>query len=396
MTYLTDENIDFIYDDIRTKGITSENLLHEMVDHICCMLEPQLSENNTFDTLYQNFINTLHQNQFSKIQFQTNLSTNLKFQNMKKSMFISGAIGTFMLISGVLFKINHWPGAGIMLVLATFIIVALFLPTFFIVGYRENEEKRNLFLTIIGYLTVSFLILGPVFKIMHWPGTDFLVFFGPLLLATLFLPFYLVSVFRKSNETRTNYLFIILLVAIGFSFMYSLSAVNMTKDRIDRYYEAYNANLDAYELFAHKSDSLYSLPDSTNSLQALGSVHTASTALAADIDKLMLSLIQSANSPEATLRNFSIKDDKKVGKKMLDETDEDKILAEKIEDFRNLALSSTEDKDERQILMSHLDFTEQMDPYEYLSFEREPLIYILFQLSYIKKNIALAELELVK
>lgn len=395
MNELTDEYIDFIYQDVEKRGIYTETLLHEMVDHICCMIEPQLGKGIPFTQLYQELVNSLHENQFSNIQHQTNLSTNLKFQFMKKSMFISGALGTAALISGVIFKINHWPGASILLVLSTFVIVALFLPLFFIVQYKESTEKKNLFLSIVGYFTISFLILGPVFKIMHWPFTDFFIFFGPLLLATLFIPFYLISIFKKANETKTNYIFIIILVSIGFSFLYSLSIVNISKTRADSFQASYLQNLSSADLFTRKTDSLYTLPDSLHSLANKQQIHESRKALNTQVDQLMLQLIQAANNSNATLTQFENRDDKKVGQKILNANENKKLLVENIEQLRNAIIASEADDISRKLALSRLDFTAETDAYNFVTFEKEPLIAILHTLSRIKLNATLAEYELL-
>lgn len=48
MNTITEENIDFIYRDVQVKGITLEGLLDEMVDHICCSIEPDINEGVLF------------------------------------------------------------------------------------------------------------------------------------------------------------------------------------------------------------------------------------------------------------------------------------------------------------------------------------------------------------
>jgi len=401
MNKLTEENIDFIYNDVREKGITMNVLVDEMVDHICCCIEPEIAKGQEFITTYTNFISTIENSVFKNIQHQTVLSINLKFQFMKKVMFISGVVATILLVVGVFFKINHLPGAGMILVLGTFTIVTTFLPLFFIVSYKEQTEKKNVMLSIIGYFTITFLILGPVFRIMHWPFTGFLFFFGPLLLATIFLPVYLVSVFRKTNETKTNFMFIIILVAIGFSFMYSLSAVNISKDVLEKYNSIYVNNLKVVEMFELKNEEInkkLKLDTTLSQLQLknIDSIEFKTLEIKNVLDELMLSMIQKANSDKATLKSFDKKDNKKVCKQIMEINDNNKKLYELVENYQKFMIANTNNDYKKEIVNNYLSFEYFKDKNEYFNFKNSTLIDALVILSSFEKNIEMAEYEILK
>jgi len=401
MNKLSDENIDFIYLEISKKGITMEVLLDEMVDHVCCCIEPEILKGTDFMTAYNNFIQNIDNSVFKNIQHQTLLSTNLKFQNMKKVMFISGVLATILLVIGATFKIYHLPGAGVSLVLGTFIIVSTFLPLFFIVSYREQTEKKNILLSVIGYITITFLILGPIFKIMHWPYTNILFYFGPLLLATIFLPVYLVSVFRKANETKTNFLFIIMLISIGFSFMYSLSAVNISKDILVQYDSIYQQNIKTVEMFKLKNESFvteFKLDSTKTETQKLEieKIKASTLELENELDSLMLTMIRKVNSETSTFTEFENKDDKKVCKEIMELDENDKNLKKNIEDYQILMLSYANDEIQKQIINNYLGFDYLKDKYDYFNFKSSTLIDALAILSMMQKNIQLAEYEVLK
>lgn len=100
MNTITEENIDFIYRDVQVKGITLEGLLDEMVDHICCSIEPDINEGVLFKIAYKNLMDTVESSTFKNVQHQTLLSTNLKFQNMKKLMVVLGSLSALFLSAG--------------------------------------------------------------------------------------------------------------------------------------------------------------------------------------------------------------------------------------------------------------------------------------------------------
>jgi len=48
---------------------------------------------------------------------------------MKKIAFVSGALSFSLVALGILFKIQHWPGASILLVLGLGINALIFIPS---------------------------------------------------------------------------------------------------------------------------------------------------------------------------------------------------------------------------------------------------------------------------
>ena len=399
MNTITDEQIEFIYNDVRQKGITMPILLDEMVDHICCSIEPEMYKGTAFRIAYNNLMNNIESSTFKNVQHQTLLSTNLKFIKMKKTMFITGFLGTFFLVSGTVFKINHWPGASISLLVGMLIIVFLFLPLFFFTSYKEQVEKKNILLHIIGYLTLSFLLLGPLFRILHWPFTDFFFFYGPITLAALFLPVYLVSVFKKANETKTNYLFIIILIGIGTSTLFMLHSANLSKELLDKYDSSYHKNLRVTRLFEAKNDSLilqYSKNEKFSSQkQSVEKIQKQTTEINNFINKLMIDMIKSANVAESNLDNFNNRDDKNVCKVVMEQNNNQNVLNEKLEKYPVFLLSFAKDEYQKQVIENFLEFEDFKFEIEYYNFKKYPMIEALSRLSSIQKNIEMAEFEIL-
>ena len=53
MYRLSEQQIDYILDDIRRNGIETEDLQLNLLDHICCILERELKDDDDFERLYQ-------------------------------------------------------------------------------------------------------------------------------------------------------------------------------------------------------------------------------------------------------------------------------------------------------------------------------------------------------
>ncbi len=56
---------------------------------------------------------------------------------MKTFAYITGSTSASLTVLGLLFKIQHWPGASIMLVLGMGLFALLFSPTFAIYKYKK-------------------------------------------------------------------------------------------------------------------------------------------------------------------------------------------------------------------------------------------------------------------
>lgn len=58
---------------------------------------------------------------------------------MKKLTFISGVLFSSLTILGALFKIQHWPGASILIVLGLTGVALVFIPSF--AKYKYDQDK---------------------------------------------------------------------------------------------------------------------------------------------------------------------------------------------------------------------------------------------------------------
>lgn len=86
---------------------------------------------------------------------------------------------------GVLFKTMHWPGASIMLILAFGI---LFISLFTTLLKENKAQGMSVTENAAMITTFSFLIIGTAFRMQHWPGAMVLVVLGTF--STLALVFY--------------------------------------------------------------------------------------------------------------------------------------------------------------------------------------------------------------
>eukprot|EP01137_Pigoraptor_chileana_P021640 Opistho-2@6759 len=116
MYRITDQQVDFILDDIRRRGVEMEDLQYNLLDHICCIIEQNLEEGGDFEAYYQQTVAAFYKQQLSEIEEETiRLLTFKNYYGMKKLMMGCGAFSAFAFVVGSFFKVMHWPGAGAIL-----------------------------------------------------------------------------------------------------------------------------------------------------------------------------------------------------------------------------------------------------------------------------------------
>jgi hypothetical protein len=71
MYTLTDEQIDFILTDIKQRGVEMEDLQLNLLDHICCIIEQDLSPGSDFESFYRKTIPRFFKKELREIEEET-------------------------------------------------------------------------------------------------------------------------------------------------------------------------------------------------------------------------------------------------------------------------------------------------------------------------------------
>ena len=140
-------------------------------------------------------------NGFDEIQKETVfLLTQKKIKIMKKTTYLLGFLSVFSFTTGFLLKIMHWPGANIILTLSIAVFALAVLPLFFINQYKKEISKvfSNKLKYIFGCLGFSMLLIGIFFKWNHWPGANILIVVSVMILNFGFFPLLFLKMYKKA------------------------------------------------------------------------------------------------------------------------------------------------------------------------------------------------------
>lgn len=188
MHELSLRDIDQISRDLRKQDITFPHLLEELIDHICCDVEFEMQQGLDFSEAYKKVKKKIGSRRIREIQEETLYLVDTKYRKMKNLMKISGVAGTIMYGFAALFKIQHWPGAGVMMTLGALILAFVFLPSALSVMWKETHNRKRLFLFISAFFAGTLLIIGTLFKIQHWPMAGAILTLAALSGILFFIP----------------------------------------------------------------------------------------------------------------------------------------------------------------------------------------------------------------
>lgn len=151
---------------------------------------------------------------------------------MKNVNYIIGLLSLIVLLTGIIFKVMHFPGAGIAFILGMGLMVFVFLP----IAYRNllKSTTDSLLKWVYHAAFISFFIdfVGVVFKVLHWPGAAKLMIIGIPLPFIFFLPLYINYHNKRKLKFDVSF-FSICLFMIYLGVFSSLLAVNRSHNVIN-------------------------------------------------------------------------------------------------------------------------------------------------------------------
>jgi hypothetical protein len=150
---------------------------------------------------------------------------------MKQKLYILGLVTTIVVFLGTLFKLNHWPGAGFLLLSGIFALVMIFIPLALWNNYKAQGNAGNRILYIVTWVTCFVVFVAMLFKIQHWAGAWFALIISLPFPFLVFLPVFLVVTGKDKNYNIYNTVYVLFLLAVISAFT-ALLALGVSKERI--------------------------------------------------------------------------------------------------------------------------------------------------------------------
>ena len=346
--------------------------------------------------------------------FPSAIYTNYKEQKIKgpKILHLSILFGGILFMAGVLFKVLHLPGAGTLLLSGWIFILFIFLPILMYVKLKQAntiKEKRIIVLGIVGLIVFE---LSSIFKLFHYPGAAILMIIGSIIIVTLFLPLYTYSKFKEENKISGEFIF--LMLSTMFFFLLSiLIALNVSID-VSKVYIKEGKDISIITNYLEmKNQNIYAEINKTDSLkkkyeQKITSIQKEAANLCHQIDSIKLVLVMAAEQVNETRAkelmnsleymnnkfNLDIASNMLVGEKGNGLA---RKLEQNIQEFKQNAISLTSSNQALSSSISKILDTSDISkgngkiPWERFTFEEKPLIGSLNILANIENDVKMVE-----
>ncbi len=321
---------------------------------------------------------------------------------MKKSVYISGIISIITMMLGCMFKVMHWPGASILLVSSVFLFSFIFLP----LGLKNNYDlmpfKKYKTLHIISFIVFFICIMGVLFKVMHWPGASVFLLLGILLPFVLFFPAYLY--YTRDEEKAGNKNFLGIVLGLTFLAVFSVFlALTVSKQVV-------SSAVSSVNLYDNEANYYHSNKESKNQIsQSANDLYNYVNDLKCQLLSAAGENMCNGNTPNANYKPEEIAGlDNREAVRFVFLSDEgpkgSSHLKEKIDTFRNVVLSDKNIPPELSELVSQLFYTGDKDIYgvfaegsawEQREFNNYSVAFMLDFLARIQSNVRLIEGEMI-
>lgn len=277
MHKITEDEIDFILEDIKANGVVIEDLQYNLLDHICCIIENEKSDSEEFYEFYKKVVPRFFKNDLKEIQEETEVLLTFKnYYAMKNTLKITGIASAILTVLGAVLKTFHLPGAGVTIIIGGLFFSLVFLPLMIVLKFKDEESKTDKWVFSIGFLLAMLISLSIIFKLMHWPYAHIMMFSGLTAFIFGYVPLYFLTRIRRPELRFNTMVNAVLMMACG-GMLYSLQDLGYSKKTTNDYATYYkyvdaskanivNANLELYKKVDTTKSEVVMLRNQTNSL----------------------------------------------------------------------------------------------------------------------------------
>lgn len=216
MVKLTDEQVEVVFDEIKARGVTIEDLQYNLLDHMCCIIENEMGEDDDFHQFLHAVFPRFFNDNLVEIEQETILLVTFKnYYAMKKTMYLSSMLVAAFMILFSIFKIFHLPGAAFLFVITVLLFSLIFLPLVIIMKLKDESSKMEKFVLSSGFILGMITAVGVLFKLMKWPQATNLMLIGVSVFTFVYVPLYFITQLRLKKDAYHTIVHSVLMFAVG-------------------------------------------------------------------------------------------------------------------------------------------------------------------------------------
>jgi FlaA1/EpsC-like NDP-sugar epimerase len=120
---------------------------------------------------------------------------------MKKSTLLCGVVSCFLLLIGVHMKFMHWAGAGVVITLSIALFALGYAVLLLLDKNKLAQNSYQKFVNIMSLVTMIVVAASFLFKVQHWPGAGLLIYFAHAFLFVM-IPVLFAQGSKESDPVR--------------------------------------------------------------------------------------------------------------------------------------------------------------------------------------------------
>ena len=205
MAQLSDKQVDTILMRISQDGVTNSSLQNGLLDHYCCYVEAEMEQGKDFETAYDKAFLAITPNGMHVIQEELFFLLTFKTQtNMKRIIYGSGFLASFLISIGLLCKTLHWPHGNEVLFSGFCALIVTSIALFFnATKFMKTHSATYNIRTWVGFLSAFLISSGSIFKMLHYPGANIQILAGMLPLTFVFIPMFFYNLYKQSLTAKS-------------------------------------------------------------------------------------------------------------------------------------------------------------------------------------------------
>lgn len=216
MVKLTDEQVEHVFNEIKARGVTIEDLQYNLLDHMCCIIENEMGENDDFHPFLNSVFPRFFTNSLVEIEEEAILLVTFKnYYAMKKTMYLTSILVAAFLFLFSIFKVFHLPGAAFLLVITVLLFSLIFIPLVIIMKLKDDSSKTEKVVLSLGFMLGMVTAVGVLFKLMKWSQATNLMLVGVSVFTFVYVPLYYLTQNRLKKDNYQTLVFSVLMFAVG-------------------------------------------------------------------------------------------------------------------------------------------------------------------------------------
>ena len=181
------------------RSVSMHSLRIELLDHMCCHIEQQLDRGVPFEKALEEALLQLSPEGLAAVEEKTLFLLTFKKQlTMKKFLYSTGFLASFLTLTAFVFRTMKWPGGSALMFMGS---LFLFISMIFILIIA----KRNYAIipgtarlrSLSGAIGGIIVAIGTMFKFFHLPGANILFIIGAAILISVFLPVLFLQLYKN-------------------------------------------------------------------------------------------------------------------------------------------------------------------------------------------------------